>query len=114
MLLKKENHIHRFARRIPEYNARRQYFKAWHQPSVAISQLFFNKTTSVFSLSNCSQSSFTNVIYGKDRNKIYCIYEDGSCGQIPNHFLERSELLKTFSTWQEAVNSPEFKGERHD
>nr|DAN36982.1 MAG TPA: hypothetical protein [Caudoviricetes sp.]DAV98667.1 MAG TPA: hypothetical protein [Caudoviricetes sp.] len=56
----------------------------------------------------------TNVIYGKDRNKIYCIYEDGSCGQIPNHFLERSELLKTFSTWQEAVNSPEFKGERHD
>lgn len=32
----------------------------------------------------------------------------------PNHFLERSELLKTFSTWQEAVNSPEFKGERHD
>lgn len=54
------------------------------------------------------------VIYGKDRNKIYCIYEDGSCGQIPNHFLERSELLKTFSTWQEAVNSPEFKGERHD
>lgn len=48
MLLKKENHIHRFARRIPEYNARRQYFEAWHQPSVAISQLFFNKTTSFF------------------------------------------------------------------
>lgn len=65
MLLKKENHIHRFARRIPEYNARRQYFKAWHQPSVAISQLFFNKTTSVFSLSNYSQSSF-NCCFNSD------------------------------------------------
>ncbi len=50
----------------------------------------------------------TNIIHSKDRNKIYCIYNDGSCGQIPNHFLERSELFKTFSTWQEAVNSPEF------
>lgn len=56
----------------------------------------------------------TNVIHSKDKNKIYCIYADGSCGQIPNHFLERSELLKTFSTWQEAVNSKEFNGEKHD
>lgn len=40
------------------------------------------------------------------------IYEDGLAGDNSCNFLEKnSKLIAEYPTWQQAVNSPEFKGE---
>lgn len=44
---------------------------------------------------------------------IYAVYHQGSIGSWNNkeNFLRNKTLIAEYPTWQEAVNSPEFKGE---
>ena len=51
-----------------------------------------------------------NFIVGKEY--IDCVYEDGTTTDYPMKFVEGvSELIAEYQTWQEAVNSKEFKNE---
>lgn len=40
-----------------------------------------------------------------------CIYKDGIVSEFTYSYLEDSKLIAEYPTWQEAVNSKEFKGE---
>lgn len=41
------------------------------------------------------------------------ICQDGDCyyGYVPHYFWEKLELIAEYPTWQEAVNSKEFKND---
>ena len=55
------------------------------------------------------------IVISKIEEDDYCdiIYEDGGvCNSAPIVFVEdKTELVAEYPTWQEAVNSKEFKGE---
>ena len=54
----------------------------------------------------------THIESTKDRGYIVdCIYKDGIVNEITYSYLEDSKLIAEYPTWQEAVNSPEFKGD---
>lgn len=51
--------------------------------------------------------------FAVDKKYIDCVYEDGTTSDYPMKFVEGfSELIAEYPTWQEAVNSKEFKGEK--
>lgn len=43
-------------------------------------------------------------------NGISTIFSDGSCGRTPKTLIEEAVLITEYPTWQEAVNSKEFRG----
>jgi len=45
------------------------------------------------------------------KGQIGIIYNDGYVINIFNDIISNSELIAEYPTWQEAVNSKEFKGE---
>lgn len=52
------------------------------------------------------------VITKKDKEGFYMIWNDGIGDWYSVDFIEyKFRLLATYPTWQEAVNSPIFKGE---
>lgn len=48
------------------------------------------------------------------RGKCYTITHEGRGYLRWAEDFENKKLIAEYSTWQEAVNSPEFKGEKHD
>ena len=49
----------------------------------------------------------------EDENWSYVIYNDGNSDCWSDNFISKySKLIAEYPTWQEAVNSPEFKGEK--
>lgn len=40
-----------------------------------------------------------------------CQYGEVTYGYVPNYFWTKLDLVAEYPTWQEAVNSKEFKGE---
>lgn len=47
-----------------------------------------------------------------DVNWSYVIYNDGTSECWSDYFISKySKLIAEYPTWQQAVNSPEFKGE---
>ena len=48
------------------------------------------------------------------RGKCYTITHEGRGYLRWAEDFKNKKLIAEYSTWQEAVNSPEFKGEKHD
>lgn len=51
-----------------------------------------------------------------DKTVFYAIFYDGSSRRVETDdtidYCNQSELIAEYPTWQEAVNSPEFRGEK--
>lgn len=60
------------------------------------------------------RSCITNTIYVVSNmiNGISVIFSDGSCGRTLERLIREADLIAEYPTWQEAVNSKEFKGEK--
>jgi len=55
----------------------------------------------------------THIEFTQCRGDIVdCIYKDGIVNEFTCSYLEKNtKLIAEYLTWQEAVNSPEFKGD---
>lgn len=47
-----------------------------------------------------------------DKKEYHCIRKDGFIFYSSDFSTNKMELIAEYPTWQEAVNSPEFRGER--
>ena len=48
---------------------------------------------------------------GGDETEVYCVRQDGFFFKGICRYQNDCELIAEYPTWQEAVNSPEFRGE---
>ena len=64
---------------------------------------------------NKAPDSLFKIVISYTADDDYCslIYENGNClEEVPSIFVEeKTELIAEYPTWQEAVNSKEFKND---
>ena len=67
----------------------------------------YNSDEGIYTISH----TWLNV--AEDENMTYVIYNDGTSEVWSFVFIEKySKLIAEYPTWQEAVNSKEFRGEK--
>ena len=58
------------------------------------------------------KDEFNLYVITYDLTNCAIVYQDGEVRECTEKLIEQDKLIAEYPTWQEAVNSPEFKGEK--
>lgn len=58
------------------------------------------------------KDDFNLYVITYDLTNCAIVYRNGEVREYTEKLIEQDKLIAEYPTWQEAVNSPEFKGEK--
>ena len=70
------------------------------------------KVGQIYSHRHAGEKNIICITKIKNNGMIYAIRNNGNIGNRFHSQFHNYDLIAEFDTWQQAVNSPEFKGEK--